>query len=194
MWEPALSVAFVLPEAAHVAAASLRAPLPLQGAGGLSLGLHARAGLSSLTHGSLPVWPLGASAVGGGSGAGGGTGGGAPSLAPLEPGSSSLAQQVGSLGNSALSNTRKATKSASFVPGLRHGAVQSCQAALQPTKRWGGLCKRASAVQVGSVMPHSSAAFLLGPGTAADPESALLLDTNIQVRAGPFRRICGLPM
>ena len=33
-------------------------------------------------------------------------------------------------------------------------------------------------------MPHSSAAFLLGSGASANPESALLLDTNIQVRLG----------
>jgi hypothetical protein len=40
------------------------------------------------------------------------------------------------------------------------------------------------AQQVGSVMP-SSAAFLLGAGSNnADPNSALLLDTNIQVGAG----------
>ncbi|CAL8461855.1 g1386 [Coccomyxa elongata] len=38
------------------------------------------------------------------------------------------------------------------------------------------------AQQVGNVMPHS-AAFLIGPGTSADPESALLLDTNIQAAA-----------
>ena len=38
--------------------------------------------------------------------------------------------------------------------------------------------------QVGAVMglPHQSPAFLLGAGSSADPDSALLLDTNIQVR------------
>ena len=30
-------------------------------------------------------------------------------------------------------------------------------------------------------MPHQSPAFLLGAGSSHDPDSALLLDTNIQV-------------
>ena len=36
-------------------------------------------------------------------------------------------------------------------------------------------------------IPHQSPAFLLGAGSNTDPDSALLLDTNIQVRcaAGP---------
>ena len=39
------------------------------------------------------------------------------------------------------------------------------------------------AQQVGQVMglPHQSPAFLLGAGSSHDPDSALLLDTNIQV-------------
>lgn len=41
------------------------------------------------------------------------------------------------------------------------------------------------AQQVGQVMclPHQSPAFLLGAGSSHDPDSALLLDTNIQVYA-----------
>ena len=49
------------------------------------------------------------------------------------------------------------------------------------------------AQQVGHVMPHSTA-FLLGSGSATDPESSLLLDTNLQVRCsylmGQFWRSC----
>lgn len=45
------------------------------------------------------------------------------------------------------------------------------------------------AQQVGHVMPHS-AAFLIGPGASADPESALLLDTNIQVRVTRCGSLC----
>ncbi len=47
------------------------------------------------------------------------------------------------------------------------------------------------AQQVGNVMPHS-AAFLIGPGTSADPESAILLDTNIQVRIRRRNSLCCL--
>ena len=32
-------------------------------------------------------------------------------------------------------------------------------------------------------LPHQSPAFLLGAGSSHDPDSALLLDTNIQVRS-----------
>ena len=40
------------------------------------------------------------------------------------------------------------------------------------------------AQQVGQVMglPHQGPTFLLGAGSSHDPDSALLLDTNIQVR------------
>ena len=89
-----------------------------------------RAGLSSLTHGSVPVWPLGGSAAGASGRGHGGAGGGGRAQQRGDPGASSLAQQVG------------------------------------------------------SVMP-TSAAFLLGAGSGAgDPNSALLLDTNIQVGLG----------
>ena len=48
------------------------------------------------------------------------------------------------------------------------------------------------AQQVGHVMgmPHQSPAFLLGAGSSNDPDSALLLDTNIQVQMHFFDSLC----
>jgi hypothetical protein len=101
-----------------------------------------RAGLSSLTHGSLPVWPLGGG-IGAASAQPSGAGGGAAG-----PGGSHEDAVAGiALG----------------IPAIDPGASSLAR-------------------QVGSVMPCSSAAFLLGAGAPTDPESALLLDTNIQVR------------